>query len=188
MTLNICAAAEMLEAGSRITVLNSRTLCGPHRYLVEKAVKLAAKGMGKEELVAHLNEPMDTGKSFLMPADFAYLRRGGRLSPLVSYVGQATNMAPIMTQTPDGRQLSLAGVRRSFAHAIKYVIKALQDRGVGEGWRIYVTHADVPAKAQQALEMLTEAFPGGVIECYDLSPAFITQGGPGCVAVQVIKA
>lgn len=182
------AAAEIQENSGNITVINSRTLCGPHRYLVEKAVKLAAEGMGKEELVAHLNELMDTGKSFLMPADFAYLRRGGRLSPLVSYVGQATNMAPIMTQTPDGRQLSLAGVRRSFAHAIKYVIKALQDRGVGEGWRIYVTHAAVPAKAQQALEMLTEAFPGGVIECYDLSPAFITQGGPGCVAVQVIKA
>ena len=182
------AAAEIQENSGNITVINSRTLCGPHRYLVEKAVKLAAEGMGKKELVAHLNELMDTGKSFLMPADFAYLRRGGRLSPLVSYVGQATNMAPIMTQTPDGRQLSLAGVRRSFAHAIKYVIKALQDRGVGEGWRIYVTHAAVPAKAQQALEMLTEAFPGGVIECYDLSPAFITQGGPGCVAVQVIKA
>ena len=182
------AAAEIQENSGNITVINSRTLCGPHRYLVEKAVKLAAEGMGKEELVAHLNELMDTGKSFLMPADFAYLRRGGRLSPLVSYVGQATNMAPIMTQTPDGRQLSLAGVRRSFAHAIKYVIKALQDRGVGEVWRIYVTHAAVPAKAQQALEMLTEAFPGGVIECYDLSPAFITQGGPGCVAVQVIKA
>ena len=182
------AAAEIQENSGNITVINSRTLCGPHRYLVEKAVKLAAEGMGKKELVAHLNELMDTGKSFLMPADFAYLRRGGRLSPLVSYVGQATNMAPIMTQTPDGRQLSLAGVRRSFAHAIKYVIKALQDRGVGEGWRIYVTHADVPAKAQQALEMLSEAFPGGVIECYDLSPAFITQGGPGCVAVQVIKA
>ncbi len=182
------AAAEIQENSGNITVINSRTLCGPHRYLVEKAVKLAAEGMGKEELVAHLNELMDTGKSFLMPADFAYLRRGGRLSPLVSYVGQATNMAPIMTQTPDGRQLSLAGVRRSFAHAIKYVIKALQDRGVGEGWRIYVTHAAVPAKAQQALEMLSEAFPGGVIECYDLSPAFITQGGPGCVAVQVIKA
>ena len=182
------AAAEIQENSGNITVINSRTLCGPHRYLVEKAVKLAAEGMGKKELVAHLNELMDTGKSFLMPADFAYLRRGGRLSPLVSYVGQATNMAPIMTQTPDGRQLSLAGVRRSFAHAIKYVIKALQDRGVGEGWRIYVTHAAVPAKAQQALEMLSEAFPGGVIECYDLSPAFITQGGPGCVAVQVIKA
>ena len=182
------AADEMQDHAENLTVINSRTLCGPHRYLVEKAVKLAAEGMSKDALVAHLNELMETGKSYLMPADFAYLRRGGRLSPLVSYVGQATNMAPIMTQTPDGRQLSLAGVRRSFVHAIKYVIKALQDRGVGEGWRIYVTHAGVPAKAQQAVEMLKAVFPASVIESYCLSPAFITQGGPGCVAVQIIKA
>lgn len=31
------------------------------------------------------------------------------------------------------------------------------------------------------------AFPEAVIECYTLTPAFITQGGPACVAVQVVK-
>ena len=34
---------------------------------------------------------------------------------------------------------------------------------------------------------INEAFDGAKVVIYPLSPAFITQGGPGCVAVQAIK-
>lgn len=181
-------AAELSDESENITVLNTRTLCGPHRYLVEKAVELAGQNKTVAEIVAHLEELMATGKSYLIPADFAYLRRGGRLSPLVSYVGQAVKLAPVLTQTEDGRQLIIAGVRRSFAHAVQYVGKALQTLGVGENWRVYITHASAPQLAEQAHQMLVKLFPDAVFEIHPLSPAFITQGGPNCVAVQVIRA
>ena len=45
---------------------------------------------------------MATDLSFLMPADFDYLRRGGRLSPLVSLVGKTIKLAPVLTQREDG--------------------------------------------------------------------------------------
>lgn len=180
------AAAQLNEDPDRITVLNSRTLCGPHRYLVEHAVELAQQGKTVAEIVAETEEKMETAKSYLMPADFGYLRRGGRLSPLVSHVGQIASLVPVMTQTEDSKQLTIAGVRRGFAHAIKYVAKALEKRGVGAGWRVYITHAAAPDKAEQALAMLREAIPDAHYEIHPLSPAFITQGGPGCVAVQYI--
>lgn len=182
------AAAEMSGNAERITVLDSTTLCGPHRYLVENAVKLAKQGLSKTEIIDRTKKLMESHKSYLMPADFEYLRRGGRLSPLVSYVGQTINLAPIMTQTEDYRQLAMAGVRRGFVHAVKYVIKALEKRGVGEGWQIYITHADAKEKAEQAHKLLLEAFPTAVYEMLPLSPVFITQGGPGCVAIQVIHS
>ena len=118
------AASDLCE-NKNITVLNSRTLCGPHRYLVERAVELAAQNRTLSEIVEHMHQSMDTGKSYLIPADFGYLRRGGRLSPLVSYVGQAAKLAPVLTQTEDGRQLTIATVRRSFSQAIQHVGKAL---------------------------------------------------------------
>ena len=182
------AAAELAEKPERITVLNTRTLCGPHRYLVETAVRMVQGNSGVEEIVKTLQEKLDTAKSFLVPADFDYLRRGGRLSPLVSYVGQAANLMPIMTQTEDGCRLAVAGIRRGFSHTLKFIEKALQKHGIGEGWRVYITHAAAPEKAQQAKTVLQEAFPACKFEVHPLSPAFITQGGPGCVAVQVIKA
>lgn len=180
------AAAGLVENPERITVLNSRTLCGPHRYLVEHAVKLAQAGKSREEIVAKMEELMATSKSFLMPADFAYLRRGGRLSPLVSYVGQTIQLAPVMTLTEDCRQLTIAGVRRGYVQAVKYVMDALKKWEVGADWRIYITHADAKEKAEKAYGMLKEVFPDAIYEIHPLSPAFITQGGPGCVAIQVI--
>ena len=36
---NAVTAASLCEKSERITVINSRTLCGPHRYMVEKAVE-----------------------------------------------------------------------------------------------------------------------------------------------------
>lgn len=180
------AAAEMSENAERITVVNSRTLCGPHRYLVENAVRMAREGCTKQEILEKTEALMDTAKSYLMPDDFAYLRRGGRLSPLVSYVGQTMHLAPVITQTGDGCQLTIASVRRSFVQAVKYVSKALRGLGVGEGWHIYITHADAPAKAEKAHKLLLAEFPTATYEIHPLSPAFITQGGPGCVAIQVI--
>ena len=53
------AAAGMIDDGD-ITVINSRTLCGPHRYMVEKAVEMANSGATRDEIVAHVEQLMDS--------------------------------------------------------------------------------------------------------------------------------
>ncbi|MBQ2928568.1 MAG: DegV family protein [Oscillospiraceae bacterium] len=181
------AAAELCDHSDRIHVINTRTLCGPHRYLVEQAVRWANAGETVEAIKAKLNAMMDTVKSFLVPADFDYLRRGGRLSPLVSYVGKAAGLTPIMTQTENGERLTAAGIRRGFPHAVKFIGKELEKAGVGKGWRVFISHAGIPEKAETVKQMLTEMLPEAVFEIYPLSPAFITQGGPGCFAVQYVR-
>ena len=181
------AAAELCSHSDRIHVLNTRTLCGPHRYLVEKAVQWAAAGESVEKILEKLKALMDTARSFLVPADFDYLRRGGRLSPLVSYVGKAAGLTPIMTQTENGERLTAAGIRRGYTHAVKFIGKELEKAGIGKGWRVYISHAGVQDRAEQTQKLLSEMLPEAVFEIYPLSPAFITQGGPGCVAVQYIQ-
>ena len=182
------AAAQLCDNADKITVINTRTLCGPHRYLVEKAVQMAKEGCSVETIKAWCQEKMDTAKSYLVPADYDYLRRGGRLSPLVSHVGKMAGLSPVMTQTDDGTRLTVASIRRGFPHAVKYIVEQLRKRGVGEGWRVYISHAAVPEKAELALKKLSEAIPGACFEIIPLSPAFITQGGPECMAVQYIQA
>ncbi len=36
-------------------------------------------------------------------------------------------------------------------------------------------------------KQLQKTFENTVIEIYELSPVFIAQGGPGCIAVQTIR-
>ena len=181
------AAADLCDNADEITVLNSRTLCGPHRYMVEQAVELAKNGATLQELLAWLNPRIDSAKSFLIPADFDYLRRGGRLSPLVSHVGKMVGLSPVMTQTEDGTRLTVAGIRRGFKHAVKYCVEYLQKQGIGKGWKVYISHAAAPEKAALAQEMLAAAMPEAEYEIVPLSPAFITQGGPGCMAIQYVE-
>ena len=180
------AAAELCENAADITVINTRTLCGPHRYMVEKAVEMAKNGASLQELLDWLQVRIDSAKSYLMPADFDYLRRGGRLSPLVSHLGKLVGLAPVMTQTDDGCRLTPATIRRGYTAAIKYVAETLKKRGIGPGWRVYVSHATNQEKVDQTLKILKEALPDVPMEVMDLSPAFITQGGPECLAVQYV--
>ena len=185
--MSAVAAADLCDNADEITVLNSRTLCGPHRYMVEQAVEMAKNGATLQELLAWLNPRIDTAKSYLIPADFDYLRRGGRLSPLVSHVGKMVGLSPVMTQTEDGTRLTVAGIRRGFKHAAKYCVDALLKQGIGKGWKVYISHAAAPEKAETAIEMLRAAMPDAEYEIVPLSPAFITQGGPGCVAIQYVQ-
>ena len=69
----------------------------------------------------------------------------------------------------------------------KYIVSQLEKAGIGEGWQVQISHAGAIEKAEQTLEALKAAMPGVEYCIYPLSPAFITQGGPGCVAVQYIK-
>ncbi len=181
------SAVAAAEGAENITVVNTTTLCGPHRYMVEKAVELAKEGKSRQEILTALDAMMATDLSFLMPADFDYLRRGGRLSPLVSLVGKTIQLAPVLTQSEDGGQLVMSAVKRSYKQALAHVSGKLAEHGVGKGWHIYITHAVHQARCDEAKAAMEAAFPEARIECYTLTPAFITQGGPACVAIQVIK-
>ena len=47
-----------------------------------------------------------------------------------------------------------------------------------------ISHAMNLTEANQAKEMLAKEFPDSRIDVVDLTPAFTTQGGPRCVAIQ----
>ena len=70
---------------------------------------------------------------------------------------------------------------------MKYVVDSLVKQRIGKGWKVYISHAAAPEKADQALEMLKAAMPDAQYEIIPLSPAFITQGGPKCMAIQYVK-
>ena len=180
------AAAQNVE-NRKIEVINTGTLCGPHRYMVEVAAKMAQAGATLRQIKDKVHALMETDLSFLIPSDFDYLRRGGRLSPLVSLVGKTIKLAPVLTQSKDGRQLVMSTVSRSFKLGIKHVIKELKEWGVAQGWRIYVVHSAAAGLAEAAHAQLTEAFPAATLQILPLTPVFTTQGGPGCVAIQVVK-
>ena len=179
-----CGVREMMDNKEFITVFNSGSLCGPQWAIVRKAIEMAKAGATMEEIVEQLEYLKANDKSFLITQDFDYLRRGGRLTPAAAKVGSLLRLVPLMTQTADDRQLEKAGLCRSFAKAVEKCIETFHKIGVGEKHMIMISHAMNLAEANQAKEMLAKEFPACRIDVVDLTPAFTTQGGPRCVAIQ----
>ena len=182
-----CGARESVENKENITVFNSKTLCGPHRYMVEKAVTMRDAGKTAKEILDWLEYASEHHESFLIPQDFDFLRRGGRLTPVAAAFGSVLKLKPIMKQTDDGKRLDKFGVKRTMKAVVAAIIEHLQKSDLDSRHVLYVSHARVPEEAKRVVEQLKEAFPEVEYHILDLGAAFVTQGGPGCIAIQYIE-
>lgn len=182
-----CGARESVENKENIIVFNTKTLCGPHRYMVEKAVAMRDAGKSAKEIMDWLEYASEHQESFLIPQDFDFLRRGGRLTPVAAAFGSVLKLKPIMMQTPDGKRLDKFGVKRTMKAVVATIIEHLKKAKLDSRHIIYVSHARVPDDAKKVAEQLKEAFPEAEYHILDLGAAFVTQGGPGCIAIQYIE-
>lgn len=182
-----CGARESVDNKENIVVFNSKTLCGPHRYMVEKAQKMAEEGKSAKEILSWLEYASEHHESFLIPQDFDFLRRGGRLTPVAAAFGSVLKLKPIMKQTDDGKKLDKFGVKRTMKAVVAEIIEHLKKADLDSRHVLYVSHARVPEDAKKVVEQLKESFPEVEYQILDLGAAFVTQGGPGCIAIQYIE-
>ena len=181
------SARDMVEKRDRITVFNSRTLCGPHRYMVEKAQKMKEEGKGIPEILEWLKSAAEKTESFLIPQDFGFLKRGGRLTPVAAALGSVLKLKPVMRLTEDGTRLDKFFVKRTMSAAVSGIMDHMKKKGIDGRYLLYIVHAAAPKEAGAIREMIEAEFKGIQIQMMDLSPVFVAQGGPGCVAIQYIE-
>ncbi len=180
------AAREQAKNKDNITVIDSKTLCGPHRYLVQLAARMAAAGSTVKEIIEYLTPRIESAESYLIPQDFGFLRRGGRLHPAAAAFGALAKLVPVMHHAANLPTIEKVGTKRSMVAALEQVFNSYKAAGVGLQHKLFISHAFDPASAMLASKMADEYFPGIEQETAILSPAFITQGGPRCVAIQKI--
>lgn len=181
-----CGLVDQARHPERVHVINTKTLCVPHRIMMHAAVKMRADGLDTETIVANMKAMADTAFSYLIPEDFDFLRRGGRLTPMAAKFAHMLKAVPVMRQTEDGKRIERLKITRSLPKALTAVMEDLKARGVTDSCYISVAHADNIAAAKQAIEAIKQHFPNCQCGIFNLGPAFITQGGPGCFAIQSI--
>ena len=182
-----CMAKEMVDNKDKITVINSKTLCGPHRYMVEKAQKMKLAGHSAKEIIDWLNHAAENHESFLIPQDFDFLRRGGRLAPMAATLGSILKLKPVMTQTKDGKRLDKFTVKRTMKAAVQAVIDHMKEKKVNARHIIYISHARAVKDAEYVKAQMEKHFENVEIRMLELGAAFVTQGGPLCLAIQYIE-
>lgn len=182
-----CLAKNLIDSNENIFVFNSKTLCGPHRALVDRANQLNQKGYTAAQIIEKLTPCVDSECSFLIPRDFSYLNRGGRVSNFEAHIGGFLKLVPTMKKSKDGSHLEMFGITKTFKKAIKNIIDEMRKQGVDASYTFYISHAFNEEEALKAQDWIEESFLGAKVIVFPLSPAFIVQGGPGCIAIQTIK-
>ena len=145
------------------------------------------EGKTAKEIIAWLEYAREHQESFLIPQDFDFLRRGGRLTSMAATFASVLNLRAIMTQTSDGCRLDKFGMKRSMKLAMKAVVDHLEEVKLDARHIVYVSHARAEEDAKKAVAMIKERLADVEVELLELGAAFVTQGGPQCVAIQYIE-
>ena len=180
------SARNLLEDSQRVHVLNSKTLAGALQHLVKKAVALKNAGLDICQINEQLCRGIESSRSFVIPEDFEFLRRSGRLTPLAARIGSSLKLLPVLTQTGDKTRITPVGVRRRWNSALEMVFQRLEQIEGGAGYKLFVCHGGAPQRAAEVLELVRQRFPAAETEALALSPALMTHGGPGCIVIQAI--
>lgn len=180
-------ARNCTEGKERIHVVNSKTLAGPLRYMARKAVTMMERGHTIEEIKDALAVSIESSMSFVIPEDFEFLKRSGRLTSFTAKVGGMLKLLPVLTQTEDKMRIRPIHVKRSWKCAVDVIIAQMQQRCVNVDYLISVCHAGAVQRARDVVGQIRNAFPNVEIETLPLSPALITHGGPGCIVIQAVR-
>lgn len=180
-------AKESCDYSENVHVIDSMTLCGPHRLIVDTALEMAKNGLSAKEIVRMIVKSRLKEVSYLVPVDFQFLVRGGRIRGVAATLGGALKLIPILKKGKDGCGLDKLSVGRTHKKVIDVIIADLIKSGANSNYTFYISHAFNEALALRFEKQIKMTFENAKVIMYPLSPSFITQGGPGCVAIQAIQ-
>ena len=183
---NAMGARNSVEQNEHIYIIDTQTLGGAQHFLVQKAIKLKKEGVGIEEIVRQIKNSILTSASFVIPNDFNYLKRSGRLTPIAAAICSVIKIIPVLTQTEDMKRIKPYTLKRSHKKAVEAVIEYFKGMSVNKDYIISIGHAGVRQMAENVVKQIRNHFSDITIELFQLSPTLITHGGPGCITIQAI--
>ena len=148
---------------------------------------MADEGKSADDILKMVEYARDHEHSYLVPIDFDFLERGGRVKGFVAKIGGLLKLTPVMRKCEKGQGLEKFHVARTSKKACSEIIGDLLKKHVDSTYRFSVSHGDNKEMADLFVAKLKETFEGCGVDEYELSASFITQGGPGCVALQCVK-
>ena len=180
-------AKNTIDDNEYIHIVDTKTLAGAEGYLVQKAIDLRNQGLNMEAIKTELEKSIESSASFVIPADFEFLKRSGRLTPIAAKISSMIKIVPVMTLTEDKKKITLFTIKRSWKKATEAIAEEMKKLGVDENYVIYICHGGDVKAAEGVLSQIKERFSNVTTELMCLSPSMLTHGGPGCVLVQAIK-
>lgn len=167
----------------KIVVLDTLAASAGGGLMVYMAVQKKNEGATLEENAAYLESLVPKHCIWFTVDDLEYLKRGGRVSPLVAFAGGLLGIKPVLKMDDEGRliKVSTARGRRNAIEALasKYAELSLEEKNTP----IFISHAECEEDAKHLADILKERHNAEVTMITEIGPVIGSHAGPGTVAM-----
>lgn len=179
------AAQELQETypDRKIVIVDTLAASGGGGLMVYMAVEKKNEGATLEENAAYLESLIPQHCIWFTVDDLEYLKRGGRVSPLVAFAGGLLGIKPVLQMDSEGHLIKVGtarGRKKAIeALAAKYAELSYEEKNTP----IFISHADCREDAQHLADMIEQNHGGKVTHITDIGPVIGSHTGPGAIAL-----
>ena len=179
------AAGELAEKYPERKLLVVDTLCASagQGLLVKLVVDKKAAGADIKEARQFAEDIKLKIAHWFTVDDLVYLKRGGRVSPTVAFVGNTLGIKPIMHVDNEGHLVSVTKARGRKKSIAAIVDKYGETVDSNESYPIFISHSDSYDDAKAIADGIEQKFGAKVELITDVGPVIGAHSGPGTLAL-----
>ena len=167
----------------KIAVVDTLAASAGGGLMVYMAAQKKNEGATLEENAEYLESLVPHHCIWFTVDDLEYLKRGGRVSPLVAFAGGILGIKPVLYMDSEGHliKVSTARGRKNAIEALatKYAELSYEEKNTP----IFISHADCEDEAKRLADILKERHNAKVTLITDIGPVIGSHAGPGTIAM-----
>ena len=167
----------------KIIVVDTLAASAGGGLMVYMAVNKKNEGATLEENAAYIESLVPNHCIWFTVDDLEYLKRGGRVSPLVALAGGILGIKPILQMDDEGHlvKVSTARGRKNAIEALasKYAELSFEEKNTP----IFISHAECEEDAKRLADILKERHNADVTLITEIGPVIGSHAGPGTIAM-----
>lgn len=169
---------------AKIHCINSLRSTFAEGMLAMEAAKMAAEGMGADEIAEKIMAMRNTTLQFATVHSLDALKRAGRVSASSAFFGNLFGIKPILIADASGAQAGFKKVKGRMA-SIKECINLLKENAIDiENQTVYLWHSDCSAEEIEDVKaLIREQIPCKDICVGLIGPIVGASVGPECIGV-----
>ncbi len=178
------AAEELNEkyTENKVYTVDSLAASAGYGLLIYLAVKQKEAGATAQQIVEYVEKMRLKIALWFTVDDLVYLKRGGRVSPTVAFVGGVLGIKPILHMDDEGHLVSVSKVRGRRA-AIAALAEKLKTADILGDKTIYISHGDCIDDANTLAKIIKDEYKRDIEIITDVGPVIGAHSGPGTLAL-----
>lgn len=166
-----------------IKIIDSKFASLGIALLINKLYELQIRGCTAEKAYENITSIVDNVTAYFTTDTLTYFARGGRLSKVSAFLGNAIKINPILDVDPDGKLRIVDKVRGSKLAITKLINRVRYSVVNPNEQDVLICHADCVEKANDVGKLLVEQIGFSSYKTYFMGPIIGAHTGPGLVAV-----